>query len=551
MPLGRAVLLRSAVTAALTMPLGRAVLLRYDSILNASSGDEAWATHAPYLDKRRHQCHAKVMAPRGEPSLRVLDHELVQLRDAVYVDGRFHVRADKHSMAALATIMARQQGRDALADISNTDVCKQRSHVEACVSAAAREVITDTDGRKGWKMAASGCPAPHRCPPMFSVHNSTLFVVSAMSMQQPQQGGSRPISRIELLQDRAFASLLCQKCHTTRRVRDAFAFAARYNCPSLFGGSFGEWLNEVFMPGYHMSTVSWTKWMAGRGAPVALFEQSGTRTCPFRAQSGRLRAGWSIDTWGGAGLRMLPRAQPHRCVRVDNMIVGVSRAADLTARRSAAQASALTAELHGLRARLIKEGRSKWSGSPVWARVSNRSSARPQSLLWLKRSRRRAMANDTAVITAAHTAGLDVVWPRGSRLGERLDLMGQADVIFLPHGADGANLVFMQPCTLLVQLCPCGYRDKDSCEAHYFGKLARALGGGYLAAHLQHDENPTSRRQCVAARKKWNTATMFASEPFLIALLAHAINEYQRLFTNCTRSLHTVPGRTLRRQEQR
>ncbi|EOD29775.1 hypothetical protein EMIHUDRAFT_233497 [Emiliania huxleyi CCMP1516] len=142
------------------------------------------------------------------------------------------------------------------------------------------------------------------------------------------------------------------------------------------------------------------------------------------------------------------------------------------------------------------------------------------------------MANDTAVITAAHTAGLDVVWPRGSRLGERLDLMGQADVIFLPHGADGANLVFMQPCTLLVQLCPCGYRDKDSCEAHYFGNLARALGGGYVAAHLQHDENPTSRRQCVAARKKWNTATMFASEPFLIALLAHAINEYQRLFTN-------------------
>ena len=94
---------------------GRAVLLRYDSVLNASSGDEAWATHAPWLGKRRHRCHAKVMAPRGEPSLRVIDHELVQLRDAVYVDGRFHVRADKHSMAALATIMARQQGRDALA----------------------------------------------------------------------------------------------------------------------------------------------------------------------------------------------------------------------------------------------------------------------------------------------------------------------------------------------------------------------------------------------------------------------------------------------------
>ena len=58
MPLERAVLLCSAVTA-LAMPLERAVLLRYGSILNASSSDEAWATHAPWLDKRMRKRHRR------------------------------------------------------------------------------------------------------------------------------------------------------------------------------------------------------------------------------------------------------------------------------------------------------------------------------------------------------------------------------------------------------------------------------------------------------------------------------------------------------------
>ena len=55
----------------------------------------------------------------------------------------------------------------------------------------------------------------------------------------------------------------------TVRVRDALVFGARYNCPTLYGGSFWEWLNEVFMPGYHMHVLL-KRWMPERSAMVLM-----------------------------------------------------------------------------------------------------------------------------------------------------------------------------------------------------------------------------------------------------------------------------------------
>ena len=455
-------------------------------------------------------------------SLRVLDHELVQVRDAIFMNGKFHARADPQSMATLASIVQPHKQHGSRWHTGTLSNCKRRSLVEACVSAATTQ------------MGTSHCSPPTRCPPIFGADNRTLFVQSGLSLQQSWQPGTRPISSIRLLQDKDFDRLLCKRCKKTVRVRDALVFGARYNCPTLYGGSFWEWLNEVFMPGYHMHHYSWKRWMPERSAPMVLFEQKGMRRCPRSTEHGRLASGWTFETWGGTGLRMLPR-KSGTCVRVNNAIVGISRAADLTIKRDAAGAALLAAEAHALQTQLANETRAHWSGSSVWAQAARRAPSKPHTLLWLKRSRRRAFANDTAVVAAAHAVGLDVVRPKSGLLGERLALLKQTDIVFLPHGADGGNLLLMQPCTLVVQLCPCGYRDSDGCGQHYFGNLVSHLGGWYIGAHLQQDDDPASQRGCVEARKKWNNATMFASSPFLVSLFARARREYQHRIANCSR----------------
>ena len=192
----------------------------------------------------------------------------------------------------------------------------------------------------------------------------------------------------------------------------------------------------------------------------------------------------------------------------------------------------LVTEIRELQERLISEGHTRgWEEG--WARTPGH--AEPRTMLWLKRSRRRFMANESSLLSAAHSAGLDVIWPRGGKLGELLALLGQADIVFLPHGADGANLVMMQPCTLVVQLCPCGYQDSGGCRNHYFGNLVQNLGGSYLAAHLRQDQDPVSQRECEAGAKNWPSATMFASEPFLTALFARARDLYRQRFGDCDR----------------
>ena len=324
-------------------------------------------------------------------------------------------------------------------------------------------------------------------------------------------------------------------------ARDVFVFASRRDCPTLSGGSFWEWWNEIWLPGYHMAQNVWPRLGAlnmTKMPPLALYDLSvGTRAgggyCGKPSQqTGELPSGWGMRLWGGAGLRMLPRTG---CARFQNVVIGLSKSTNLY--HAHAGGVALAAELRGVQSLVRRAGHGLWAEPSEWARAPPAGRADQagtlarRTMLWLKRGRRRFLTNESALLAAAHSLGLDVVWPRSQSLAERFQLLRDAEVVFLPHGADGASLVLMLPCTVVVQLCPCGYSDRPTgCDHHYFGGVARLMGGTYVGGHLRDDADRASQRGCNHARKiGFGAADMVASQAYLEQLLGRARREADRL----------------------
>ena len=480
----------------------------------------------------------------GQATLRIVDGELVWLRNAVYDRRGFHVHAHRDSIVSVPVLQQRPLTNDSSVCAADGTNCVSKAAIIACTYYSGyysrlRSLEVDPSRAPPRPKSWPGCP---RVFGVRKTHKSptTLYVSHGLLMQEPSEGGKLPIIPIHLLP--LSDSELGECKHGKVAARDVFILASRRDCPTLSGGSFWEWWNEIWLPGYHMTQHTWPRLGAlnlTQSAPLALYDLSvGTRAgggnCakPLQ-QTGELPSGWGVRLWGGAGLRMLPLTG---CTRFQNLVVGLSKSTNLYLAH--AGGGALAAELRGVQALLVREGHGDWARPSHSARAppagqtgrAGTASAR-RTMVWLKRGRRRFLANESALFAAAHSLKLDVVWPSSQSLAERFHLFRDADIIFLPHGADGASLVLMQPCTVVVQLCPCGYSElATGCDHHYFGGVATLMGGIYLGGHLKDDMDGASRRGCKHARTVgFGAADMWASQAYLEQLLERARREAERL----------------------
>ena len=70
----------------------------------------------------------------------------------------------------------------------------------------------------------------------------------------------------------------------------------------------------------------------------------------------------------------------------------------------------------------------------------------------------------------------------------------------------------MRPCTVVVQLCPCGY---EQCKEHYYSAMVSLAGGVYLGVDLAAEEDLELRQRCANSSRQWLTNEVDASRGML------------------------------------
>ena len=182
----------------------------------------------------------------------------------------------------------------------------------------------------------------------------------------------------------------------------------------------------------------------------------------------------------------------------------------------------------------MRRGRSPavWSAacSSLAPQTSRRlSEAYPwRRLLWLRREGRRGITQEAAdhLTAAALDVRVEVRELRFNKTLHNLDReLEDAEIIFFVHGADAANLVLMRPCTVVVQLCPCGYGKNgaigEQCRSHYYGSMTMLAGGLYYGVNNSWDDDPSVRAHC-ASRASWVTSMMHISAALIGKMMRRA-----------------------------
>ena len=158
-------------------------------------------------------------------------------------------------------------------------------------------------------------------------------------------------------------------------------------------------------------------------------------------------------------------------------------------------------------------GRSGWQVPQSWPR---------RKLLWLRREGRRGLsaAAEGHLREAATQVKLDVEELRDNKTLPNLNAaLERSEVVIFVHGADGANLMLMRPCTVVVQLCPCGY---ERCQDHYFSSVVVMGGGVYYGVDLGADDDPAVQRHCRTAAASWVNGEVVASRALMHSVLRRA-----------------------------
>jgi len=143
-------------------------------------------------------------------------------------------------------------------------------------------------------------------------------------------------------------------------------------------------------------------------------------------------------------------------------------------------------------------------------------------LLWLRREGRRGLsaAAEGHLREAATQVKLDVEELRDNKTLPNLNAaLERSEVVIFVHGADGANLMLMRPCTVVVQLCPCGY---ERCQDHYFSSVVVMGGGVYYGVDLGADDDPAVQRHCRTAAASWVNGEVVASRALMHSVLRRA-----------------------------
>ena len=144
-----------------------------------------------------------------------------------------------------------------------------------------------------------------------------------------------------------------------------------------------------------------------------------------------------------------------------------------------------------------------------------------RKMLFLRRNGRRALVSSSVTAIRQHAASFRLSVHeliRDKSVGALGRGLGDAEIVLFVHGADGANLLLMRPCTVVVQLCPCGYHW--SCVHHYYSNMVTMNGGVYLGVDLSEDESlPCDGR---GTNGSWVSSSTKASEGLLRRVLRRA-----------------------------